>query len=181
MRSFWVASLLLLTLLRQLPARTYHEVTELDAVFDRYGVTGTFVLFAPSRDRMEISNRLRAQQRFARPPLFQVPAIDGSRTLSAIGQTEFLARLLAPKAGQQEESVRALRNVTLLEKTGRYELHAKAGLLSGAPRKIGWWAGWLERDGKFYPFALNIDMLKEDDAAKQILVGRECLKALGVL
>jgi beta-lactamase class D len=39
----------------------------------------------------------------------------------------------------------------------------------------------VERENKFYPFALNFDMTKDDNAAKRIPMGRECLKALGKL
>jgi hypothetical protein len=45
----------------------------------------------------------------------------------------------------------------------------------------GWWVGWVEWQKKVYPFALNIDMLKDEDAGKRITIGKECLKALGKL
>ena len=48
-------------------------------------------------------------------------------------------------------------------------------------RQIGWWVGWVEREGKAYPFALNIDMKGDDDAAKRVPLGRDCLKALNKL
>ena len=41
--------------------------------------------------------------------------------------------------------------------------------------------GWVERENKIFPFALNIDMPSDEDAAKRIPVGRECLKVLGKL
>ena len=189
MRSLWVASLLLLTAFQQLAARTYHELTELDAVFDRHGVTGTFVLFDPARDRMEISNRLRAQQRFpklsdgnrAAADVLDRFWLDGPLAISAIEQTEFLARLVARKVPVTEAAVRAVEAGTLVEKTSRYELHGRAGRLVNPKRQIGWWVGWVVRDGKYYPFALNLDLFSDADAAKPIAIGRECLKALGKL
>jgi len=181
MRSLWVASLLLLISSRQLPARTYHEVTELDAVFDRYGCTGTFVLFDPARDRMEVSNKLRAQQRVAGAPIFALANLDGRHEISAMEETEFLARLLVPKGPIKEEPVGAMRKTTLIERTNRYELHGKASLLSNSKHQIGWWVGWIEREGRFYSFALNFDISDDAEAAKRIPIGRECLKALGKL
>jgi|SRR5947209_3140958 len=181
MRSLWVAALLLLTTLPHLPARTYHEVTELDAVFDRYGSTGTFVLFDPARDRMEVSNKLRAQQRFAMGSSFRIANLEGPVTISAIEQTEFLGRLVAGKLPANEEAVRAVKEKSLVERTRSYELHGETGRLSNSNRQIGWWAGWVERDGKRYPFALNIDMFKDRDAEKRIAIGRACLKVLGKL
>jgi len=41
--------------------------------------------------------------------------------------------------------------------------------------------GWIERENRVYPFALNIDMQSDADAAKRIPIGRECLKVLGKL
>lgn len=41
--------------------------------------------------------------------------------------------------------------------------------------------GWIERENKVYPFALNFDITKDEDAGKRIPIGRECLKALGKL
>ncbi len=189
MRALWVAALLLLTTLPELAARTYHEVTELDAIFDRYGFTGTFVLFDPARDRMEISNRLRAQRRFTELDSGNRVAgdavdrfwLNGPLTISAIEQTEFLARLVAGKLPVREEAIRAAKETTLLERTGPSELHGKSGRLFNSKRQIGWWAGWVEREGKCYPFALNIDMFTDEDAGKRIPIGRECLKVLGKL
>jgi len=60
-------------------------------------------------------------------------------------------------------------------------LHGKTGWFGNKKEQLGWWVGWVERENKFYPFALNFDMTKDDDAAKRIPIGRECLKALGKL
>lgn len=108
--------------------------------------------------------------------------LDGPLAISAVEQTEFLDRLVKGSLPLRPDALRAVKEITLLEKTDTYELHAKTGWWVGptAPQ-IGWWVGWIERDNKVYPFALNIDMLKDEDAAKRIPLGRECLKALGKL
>ena len=79
------------------------------------------------------------------------------------------------------EAVRAVKEITLLEKTEAYELHGKTGWHMDAKQQVGWWVGWVERDGNVYPFALNMDMKGDDDAAKRIPIGRDCLKALDKL
>lgn len=107
--------------------------------------------------------------------------LDGPLSISAVEQTEFLGRLVEGKLPVSPEAVRAVREITLLEKTGTYELHGKTGWLLDAKPQIGWWVGWIEREGKIYPFALNIDMTGDDDAAKRIPIGRDCLKALDKL
>lgn len=108
--------------------------------------------------------------------------LDGPLAISAVEQTEFLDRLVKGSLPIKPDAVRAVKEITLVEKTDRYELHAKTGWSVGpTPPEIGWWVGWVEREGKVYAFALNIDMPKDEDSAKRIPIGRECLKALGKL
>lgn len=77
----------------------------------------------------------------------------------------------------------AVKEITLPEKTDSYELHGKTGWYWPADdgQQIGWWVGWIGREGKTFPFALNLDMNHDADAEKRISIGRECLKALGKL
>jgi len=108
--------------------------------------------------------------------------LDGPLAISAVEQTEFLYRLVKGSLPINPDAVRAVKEMTLLEKTDTYELHGKTGwLINPAPPQIGWWVGWVERENKVYPFALNIDMPQDSDAAKRIPTGRDCLKALGKL
>ena len=108
--------------------------------------------------------------------------LDGPLAISAVEQTEFLHRLVKGSLPINPDAVRAVKEITLLEKTDTYELHGKTGWMIGpTPPQIGWWVGWVERENKVYPFALNIDMSKDTDAAKRIPIGRECLKTLGKL
>jgi beta-lactamase class D OXA-50 len=107
--------------------------------------------------------------------------LNGPLAISAVEQTEFLSRLVAGKLPVSAEAVRAVKEITLLEKTESYELHAKTGWLVNPKQQLGWWVGWVERENKFYSFALNVDMAQDEDAAKRIPIGRECLKALGKL
>lgn len=105
--------------------------------------------------------------------------LDGPLAISALEQANFLRRLVEGKLPVKEESIRAVKEITLVEKTDRYELHAKTGWLAKGKEQVGWWVGWVEREGKTYPFALNFDMTRDADAERRIPIGRECLKALG--
>jgi beta-lactamase class D len=108
--------------------------------------------------------------------------LDGPLAISAVEQTEFLHRLVKGSLPINPNAVSAVKEITLLEKTDTYELHAKAGWFVGpTPPQIGWWVGWVERENKVYPFALNFDMTGDADAAKRIPIGRACLRALGKL
>jgi beta-lactamase class D len=104
----------------------------------------------------------------------------GPLTISALEQTRFLARLAQDRLPLSKEAMAAVRDITLVEQTDAYELHAKTGR-TGKPNDLGWWVGWVRKDGKIYTFALNADILTEADSDKRIPVARASLKALGLL
>jgi beta-lactamase class D len=108
--------------------------------------------------------------------------LEGPLAISAVEQTEFLQRLIKGSLPINPDAMGAVKEITLLEKTDAYELHAKTGWFAGpTPPQIGWWVGWIERDNKVYPFALNFDIQSDSDGPKRISIGRACLKALGKL
>jgi len=109
--------------------------------------------------------------------------LDGPLAISAVEQADFLARLTAGKLPVKGEAVAAVKEITLQEKTEVYALHWKTGWYwpDGGGQQIGWLVGWVEREGKMFPFALNIDIASDEDAAKRIPLGRECLRVLGKL
>jgi len=58
-------------------------------------------------------------------------------------------------------------------------LRAKTGWASAAD--LGWWVGWVERDGEVWVFALNTDMPEVSDAPRRIEVGTAALRGVGAL
>ena len=105
----------------------------------------------------------------------------GPLKISAVEQTEFLARLAQgalpfPQAQQGEvgESIKLepQDNCTLYGKTG-WENYPNLG--------VGWWVGWVKKNGNVYAFALNMDMREAADATKRLELGKASLKALGAM
>jgi beta-lactamase class D len=262
MRYLFSVLIVVLASSQSVSARSYQEVPEMTAIFQKHGLEGTFVLLDITTDKAFVFNEARAKQRFtpastfkiansligldagavkdvdevlpyggkpqrvkawehdmnlrdaikaSNVPIYQELArriglermgdgvkklgygnmeignvvdrfwLDGPLAISAIEQTEFLSRLVEGKLAVKAEAMRAVKEITLLEKTKTCELHGKTGWVFDTRQQIGWWVGWVEREEKFYPFALNIDMMRDEDAAKRITIGRECLKALGKL
>ena len=108
--------------------------------------------------------------------------LDGPLMISAVEQAEFLHRLAAGRLPFKADAVRRVKEISLVDKTDGFALHAKTGWYwQEGHQQIGWWVGWLERDGEVFPFALNIDINADADAAKRIPIARECLKVLGKL
>ena len=108
--------------------------------------------------------------------------LDGPLRISAVELVRFLARLLRGELPVRDDVVAAVREITLLERTESYALHGKTGWVFSTQPNLGWWVGWVERDGRYYAFALNIDMPNpEQDLAKRVEVARRCLDLLGML
>lgn len=83
--------------------------------------------------------------------------IDGDLRISALGQVDFLRRLVAGELGFSRTTVDDLKDMMLVEQDaeGR-KVFAKTGLTESRGVRLGWYVGWVEKDGKSYPFALNI-------------------------
>lgn len=107
--------------------------------------------------------------------------LDGPLKISAVEQARFLAKLAQgelPVPGPIQESV---REIVLLEQGANWKLYGKTGWENAPGPGIGWWVGWVQKDGRIHAFALNVDMQQASDAGKRVEMGKASLKALGVL
>ncbi len=109
--------------------------------------------------------------------------LEGPLAISALEQTRFLRRLGRGELPLRRETMEAVREITLLERIGDAALHGKTGWHwpSDGGQQIGWWVGWVEREGRIHAFALNLDIASERDAARRLPLGRACLAALDIL
>lgn len=107
--------------------------------------------------------------------------LDGPLAISALEQTGFLARLATGRLPASRRHQRLVRDLLRVERTVDYALFAKTGWGTAGDPGIGWWVGWVERDGRIWTFALNIDVGDDRDAALRIPLGRRLLHRLGVL
>lgn len=107
--------------------------------------------------------------------------LDGPLTISAIEQTRFLERLAQERLPFPQPAMAAVREI--IRQEGESKLYAKTGWYAPDDRsnQIGWWVGWVEKDGKTYPFALNLDIADDAAGAKRVPLGKAALKALGLL
>lgn len=106
--------------------------------------------------------------------------LGGPLTISAVEQTRFLARLAEDKLPFSPAAMAATRDILLQGKTSDAALFAKTGWTDAPNPDIGWWVGWVRKEGRTYAFALNIDIVKEGDGDKRVPVGRASLAALDV-
>lgn len=105
----------------------------------------------------------------------------GPLEISAVEQTVFLAKLAQKTLPFSVQIQEATQEIVLLEKTETGSLYGKTGWADAPEPDIGWWVGWVVKDGRIYSFALNIDVVNDGDIAKRIPLGKDSLNALGVL
>jgi len=104
----------------------------------------------------------------------------GPLEISAVEQTQLLARLAQEALPFPKSHQAAVREVIRLEQKDDCTLYGKTGWANYPNPGLGWWIGWVQRDGHVYTFALNIDMNQASDASKRVELGKASLKALGL-
>ncbi len=107
--------------------------------------------------------------------------LEGPLEISAVEQVRFLSRVASGRVPAAPEVVASVQEITLLEQTDSLVLHGKTGWLTSSDPKIGWFVGWVEKDGQNYPFALNLDLTDEKLLPVRVELAKECLRILGVL
>jgi beta-lactamase class D len=106
--------------------------------------------------------------------------LEGPLKISAYEQTVFLDKLVRDALPVPKAAMAAVREI--LRQEGDAELYAKTGWAApqGSP-DIGWWVGWVRKEGKVYTFALNLDIPDDAIGAKRVSLGKASLQALGLL
>lgn len=106
--------------------------------------------------------------------------LDGPLAISAIEQSQFLARLAQDQLPFAPSVQAQVREISRLEQGPGWTLYGKTGWADAPQPDIGWWVGWLEQDGRLYSFALNIDMTGPHDAEQRVALGKASLRVFGL-
>jgi beta-lactamase class D len=105
----------------------------------------------------------------------------GPLKISAIEQTEFLAKLVQGILPYSKHTQEQVREIVLLEQSENWSLYGKTGWVNAPNPGVGWWVGWVVKEDKIFSFALNIDIFTKADADKRLKIGRASLHALDLL
>lgn len=103
--------------------------------------------------------------------------LEGNLRISAWQQIAFLARLAAGDLPVSARTLSQVRAIMTIEKSAAATLYAKTGYASA----LGWWVGWVEKDGETRIFALNLDMPRFDLGKARVEIGKAVLRDLGAL
>ena len=106
--------------------------------------------------------------------------LKGPLQISAIEQAKFLARLAQDDLPFPTEIQQSVREIVRLDHEGDRVLYGKTGWTTTPDPDIGWWVGWVVKNGQIFSFALNIDMPDRVTVAKRIELGKASLKALDI-
>jgi beta-lactamase class D len=103
--------------------------------------------------------------------------------ISADEQVEFLKAFFIGRLPVSRRSTEIVKDILVLEKTPTYTLSAKTGGGSIAEGVyIGWFVGYLEKNGNVYFFATNIEGTSFTDIRdKRIELTKQILRKLGYL
>jgi beta-lactamase class D len=107
--------------------------------------------------------------------------LKGPLEISPIEQTRFLADLAEKKLPFPLEAQEAVCEIIMVEQGNGWTLFAKTGTVAQQNPQIGWWVGWVEKGGRIYSFAINLNLQKPEDAGKRVELGRACLEVLEIL
>ncbi len=109
--------------------------------------------------------------------------LDGALRISAVEQVSFLRRLADGSLPFKDTVQETVRRITITEAAPAFTMHSKTGwALAGAAdgkTDLGWIVGWVERAGKRWFFAINIDMPRAGDAPKRLVIARRLLEGSG--
>lgn len=106
--------------------------------------------------------------------------LSGPLRISAMGQVEFLTKLAKGRLPVSTESVAQVKAITRYGEKNGAVIYAKTGWIGRQEPQTGWWVGWVEKEGKVFPFAMNAVIPTMEEAEHRIPIALECLKAMGV-
>lgn len=93
-------------------------------------------------------------------------------------QIAFLRRLYQNRVPFSERSIAVTKDLMIAEKTDKYVLRGKTGWSQDYAPQVGWLVGYVERGRDVYFFAAELDITKNEDAAKRLEITKNILREL---
>ena len=107
--------------------------------------------------------------------------LKGPLGVSALEQIRFLDELTRGELPFSTRSVELLREIMPREEGRQPSLiFYKTGRTTNTQPGIGWVVGWVRMYGRDYPFALNLDINKDENAELRMIMLRQALQELGM-
>ena len=109
--------------------------------------------------------------------------LDGGLRITARQQVEFLRQLVEGTLPFDERAQAIVRRITIVDRGEGWVMHAKTGWAARVQPQVGWYVGWVEREGRTWLFALNLGTSKppESFTRDRVAITRAILQHLNVL
>lgn len=107
--------------------------------------------------------------------------VNGDLRITPRQQIEFLVKFYQNELPFSERSTNIVKDILVDEKTDKYTISGKTGWSDLPKPQVGWWIGYVEKNGNVYFFATEIDINKDEDAAKRKTITKEVLKYLKIV
>lgn len=107
--------------------------------------------------------------------------LDGSLTISAIEQVEFLKKVYQRILPFSTSSYETLQQIMLVEKTPTFTIRAKTGWATRPTPQVGWYVGYVENSNDVWFFATNLEIHNEKDLPMRQKLIRDALQKKGVI
>lgn len=101
----------------------------------------------------------------------------GDLRISPLEQVEFLKKFIVEDLPFQDDIIKTVKEILIVDKTDAYVLRAKTGWATfGIP--VGWYIGYIKIKGDTYIFVNNIEIRDSTDARARKEITREVFKAI---
>ncbi len=108
--------------------------------------------------------------------------LDGGLAISQEDQIDFLLKLYRNQLPFSKRSMDIVKKIMINEENDKYVIRGKTG--ASPMDNIGWYVGWVEKDGKAYIFALNIEAkngMTKEFLSDRVKITKDILENLGVI
>ena len=106
----------------------------------------------------------------------------GGLRISPDEQIEFLKKIYKNELKFSQRSIDILKKIMIYKQTDEYVLRAKTGWGMRLENQIGWFVGYVEKDGKVYFFATNLESKDPEEGFKsRFEVSYNILRELGII
>lgn len=86
----------------------------------------------------------------------------GNFKISPVNQIQFLTKVYEGKAPFSQRNTDILKRVMITEQKAQYTIRSKTGWTRIEGKDIGWWTGYVEREGKAYFFATRLERPRDN-------------------
>jgi beta-lactamase class D len=107
--------------------------------------------------------------------------LEGGLRISPYEQIRFLRRLHDGDLPFSQRTMDTVKDILIFEETETYTLRAKTGWGAHSTPQVGWFVGYVERESEPLFFALNLDIVENEDSEARIVICRRILGDLGAL